>query len=101
MVLLALLLTVEPRTFQRAIYTLSNNIPRQAGYDYTLHFILLYKVTNSDRTFNLFKKKKKKKNSEEKQYYKPNDIDTHKRSSQIIIVRDEVSLGKKILSVRN
>nr|XP_050866517.1 ankyrin-2-like isoform X19 [Vespula vulgaris] len=31
MVLLALLLTVEPRTFQRAIYTLSNNIPRQAG----------------------------------------------------------------------
>ncbi|XP_046140908.1 ankyrin-3-like isoform X13 [Osmia bicornis bicornis] len=30
-VLLAIFLTLEPRTFQRAIYTLSNNVPRQTG----------------------------------------------------------------------
>ncbi|XP_054002809.1 ankyrin-3-like isoform X13 [Hylaeus anthracinus] len=30
-VLLAIFLTLEPQTFQRAIYTLSNNTPRQAG----------------------------------------------------------------------
>ncbi|XP_078037593.1 uncharacterized protein LOC144470402 isoform X2 [Augochlora pura] len=30
-VLLAIFLTLEPQTFQRAIYTLSNNSPRQAG----------------------------------------------------------------------
>lgn len=41
-VLLAIILVLEPRTFQRAIYTLSNNDPRQTGYD--LPFILFISI---------------------------------------------------------
>lgn len=37
--LVALILALEPQTFQRVIYTLSNNIPRQAGYDYPSHYL--------------------------------------------------------------
>lgn len=37
--LVALIFALEPQTFQRVIYTLSNNVPRQAGYDYPLHYL--------------------------------------------------------------
>lgn len=37
--LVALILALEPQTFQRVIHTLSNNVPRQAGYDYPSHYL--------------------------------------------------------------
>lgn len=40
--LIALVLALEPQMFRRVIYTLSNNVPRQAGYDYPSHYLLKY-----------------------------------------------------------
>lgn len=40
--LVALILAVEPQTFRRVIYTLSNNVPRQTGYDYPSHLFIFY-----------------------------------------------------------
>lgn len=40
--LIALILALEPQMFRRVIYTLSNNVPKQAGYDYPSHYLLKY-----------------------------------------------------------
>jgi len=40
--LIALILALEPQMFRR-VYTLSNNAPRQAGYDHPSHYLFLLK----------------------------------------------------------
>lgn len=39
--LVALILALEPQMFRR-VYTLSNNAPRQAGYDHPSHYFYFY-----------------------------------------------------------
>ncbi|XP_050450700.1 uncharacterized protein LOC126851115 isoform X21 [Cataglyphis hispanica] len=50
--LIALILALEPHMFRRVIYILSNNVPKQAGYDHPSH--LLNRVPPQGGTYYLY-----------------------------------------------